>query len=270
MKRIGFLLLCSFLAYGSSPDRPRREISKTLELKSNGRLSLDTYKGSIDIKTWEKNQVQISVVIEPDDEFWNSGSDRDVEDVDIRITGGGEEVRVKSDYSKLERRRHNVIDWLGDNSFSLPLVHYSITMPKAARLNVKDYKSKTDIEGVASEIVFNTYKGEVRMRSVDGSVDLETYKGDVRVEFAKMKTATRFETYKGKVEVAIPRSNGFILETDFSSKTDFRCDYDVHTRAHGKRGREKDYYGTINGGGPELRLKSSKGTFRIRETHASL
>ena len=270
MKRIGLLLLCAFFAYGSSLEHPKREISKSFELKSTGRFSLDTYKGTIDIQTWDKNQVEVNVVIEADDEFWNSNSDADVNDVEIRMSGGGDEVRVKSDYSKLEHRHHNVIDWFGDNSFSLPLVHYTIKMPKTANLNVKDYKSTCDIADVASEIVFNTYKGTVRMKSVDGSVDLETYKGDIRVEFASLKKATRFETYKGEIEIGIPKTNGFSLETDFTRKTDFTCAYDVQTRSYGKRGREKEYYGSVNGGGPELKLKGSKGTFRIRESRTAL
>jgi hypothetical protein len=270
MKRILILLLLSFFSYGATPDRPKREISKTLPLKPTGRLTLDTYKGSIDIQTWEKNQVEVSVVIEPDDEFWNSSSDRDVEEVEIRISGGDDEVRVKSDYTKLERNRHSVISWFGENSFSLPLVHYAIKLPKTANLQVKDYKSKSEISGLSSDIVFNTYKGTVRMKSVDGSVDLETYKGEVRVEFAKLKRTTRFETYKGKIEVSIPKSNGFSLETDFTSKTDFSSDFDVLTRAHGRRGRDKDYYGSVNGGGTELKLKSGRGTIRLKESRGIL
>jgi hypothetical protein len=266
VKRIAVLLLLSFLSYGATPDRPKREISKTLSLNPTGRFTLDTYKGSIDIQTWEKNQVEVNVVIEPDDEFWNSSSDRDVDEVEIHISGGGDEVRVKSDYTKLERRRHSVIDWFGDNSFSLPLVHYTIKMPKTANLQVKDYKSKSEIAGLSSDIVLNTYKGSVRLNSIAGSVDLETYKGDVRVEFSKLKGATRFETYKGEIEISIPKTNGFSLETDFTSKTDFSSDFDVKERAHGRRSRERDYYGSINGGGPELKLKSGKGTFRLKES----
>ena len=44
---------------------------------------------------------------------------------------------------------------------------------------------------------------------VEGGVDLETYKGDVRIEYVSLSRSNRFETYKGEIEIVVPRGKGF-------------------------------------------------------------
>ncbi|MBI4428770.1 MAG: DUF4097 family beta strand repeat protein [Ignavibacteriales bacterium] len=243
-----------------------REISKTVPLNSDGTFSIDTYKGSITITTWDKREVEIHAVIEPDVQPWSGDEEEDVRDTDVRISGSANEVRVKTDYDKLRRHRDGFWGIFGENGHSLPYVHYTIKMPRTAQLRVKDYKSKTKISDLRADLELNTYKGEVEISNLEGSVDLETYKGEVDVVFSKLARGSRFETYKGDVRISLPKKTGFELDSDFGRRTDFTSDFDVQTRYRDRRRREADYYGSINGGGPRLQLKSEKGTFRLRQS----
>ncbi|MBI3697427.1 MAG: hypothetical protein HY238_21660 [Acidobacteria bacterium] len=192
--------LCAALVLGAAvfaaPVDPRtKEVRKTVDLNPDGQVAIDTYKGSITVKAWDNSRVEIYARVEPD------GTARDwkekIEATEIRIDDSPDSVRIKTDYEKvkqLSRRRLSLFDW---EDGTLPLVHYTIQMPRTARLRIKDYKSKTEIGSLRSEVDVDTYKGEVRISDLDGSLSLNTYKGEARVRFANLARRSRFETYKG-------------------------------------------------------------------------
>ena len=263
--RFLFVLLSAAVLTLSTLAQEIREISKTVPLNSDGRLTIDTYKGSITITTWDKKEVEIYAKIEPDEQLWSDDEEEDVKNTEIRISGSTSEVRVKSDYDGLRRHRGGFWGMFGENNISMPFVHYTIKMPRTAQLHIKDYKSKTKISDLRADVELNTYKGEVEISNLEGSVDLETYKGEVDVVFSKLAGGSRFETYKGDIRISLPKKTGFELDSDFGRRTDFTSDFDVQTRYHDRKRREADYFGVVNGGGPRLQLKSEKGTFRLRQ-----
>ena len=137
-------------------------------------------------------------------------------------------------------------------------------MPRTAQLRIKDYKSESRIEGLASSVTFNTYKGTVEIDDIIGGIDVETYKGNARISFASLNNDSHFETYKGTISVSVPKRNGFELRTDFEKHVHFSSDFTVETHEHGRKHSITDYFGKINGGGPTLYFKSTKGDIRLR------
>jgi hypothetical protein len=257
------LALCWLSVVASSQET--REINKTLPLKPDGRIAIDTYKGSVTIGVWDKEEVEIHAKIEADDSWSSKQAEEDVQDTEIRISGSEQEVRIKTDYGRV-RRNHDGFFGLFGTGTSLPLVHYAIKMPRTARLRIKDYKSETRIEDVRSDVEVNTYKGEVTISNCEGSLELETYKGRVAVTLSRLAGSSRIESYKGEITISLRKNTGFELETDFGRHTDFDSEFDVATRYRDRRGRIADYVGSVNGGGPRLFLKSEKGTFRLRQS----
>jgi hypothetical protein len=176
----------------------------------DGHLVIDTYKGSITVTTNDKPQVEVYVKIESDDAD-SRDAERDVADTEIEIHGTDKEVTLHTNYRNVERHNdHDFWDWITnpwEKSYSLPLVHYTIKMPRTAELRIKDYKSESHIEGLTSYLTINTYKGTVEVLDLNGGIDLETYKGDVRVSFTALKNDSHFETYKGKIDREHPKTN---------------------------------------------------------------
>ena len=244
-----------------------REINRTIPLKLDGHLVIDTYKGSISVATHDKPQVEVYVKIESD-EVDSRDAERDVADTEIEFHSTDQEVRIHTNYRNIERHNHHDFwDWITDpweQSSSLPLVHYTIKMPRNAELKIKDYKSDSHIEGLKSYLTLNTYKGNVEVFDLDGGIDLETYKGDVRTSFTQLKNDSRFETYKGKIAVNVPKQTGFELQTDFGRRVEFSSDFDVVTHERNRKHHQYDYSGKFNGGGPRIELNSEKGDIRLR------
>ena len=242
-----------------------REVSKTVTLKTDGEVVIDTYKGSITITTWDKPQVEIHARIEADDEFDTKYSAEKVRDTDIRIDASDSRVRIKTDYDNIHQRHNSFFSWFEDGSGSLPLVHYTISMPVTASLSIKDYKSTSSVKHLRSNVDFNTYKGSVEISELEGSIKFETYKGEARINFTKMSDRSRFETYKGKVTVELPKKAGFDLDADLEYRADFTTDFEVELTSHGKHHRNSEFHGPVNGGGPVLVLRSTKGDIRLRQ-----
>jgi hypothetical protein len=135
-------------------------------------------------------------------------------------------------------------------------------MPRTASLRIKDYKSETTISDLNADLEMETYKGSVELRNLNGGLLLNTYKGDVRAEFASLTSRSRVETYRGTIELRLPRSSRFDLHTDFGRHADLDSDFGHFVRS--SRNRDRATQGQINGGGPDLKLKSYRGTFRLK------
>ena len=244
-----------------------REISKTFPLKSDGHIVIDTYKGTITVLTNDKPQVEIRVKIESENAD-SQDAIRDIEDTEIEIHNTSNEVSLRTNYKKVGRENNfDIFDWLANPreiSNPLPLVHYTIKMPRTAELRIKDYKSESHIEGLTSYLTLNTYKGTVEVIDFKGGIDLETYKGNAHISFTSLQNDSHFETYKGKITVNIPRHNGFELQTDFEKHVSFTTDFDVERYELDRKHRYYNYSGQINGGGPTLNFNSKKGDIRLR------
>jgi hypothetical protein len=222
-----------------------KDFSKTVPLDAKGRFSLDTYKGSIHIAAWDQPRAEISARIEAEP-GWRS---MPVEDVEIRVDALSSDVRVKTEYL-----RHVFDDG------NLPLVHYTIHIPRGASLRVKDYKSDSEISGVQGEIEFDTYKGTAHIEGIQNALTLETYKGNIRAIFTQFAQNSRMNTYKGTIDVSLPRASAFDLH---STTHRGALDCDFPRTIHATRDlRSMD--GAVNGGGPLLRVSSYRGNIRLR------
>jgi hypothetical protein len=260
MKRLPFFtlaLLAAGLCAGAAAALEIKEVRRTIPLEPGGQVSVETYKGWIEVRTWDRPEVEVSARVEPDESSGDRHQPEKVRETQIRIEGSGRSVRIVSDYERV--RRHGMFGIFADKG-TLPFVRYAIRMPRGARLRIEDYKSETRAAGLEGGLELDTYKGRVVIAGVACPVRLETYKGEIRAEFTRFE-ASRFETYKGDIEIALPRATAFDLDADLGRRGDLSSDFETAIRASGEGGRHR---GSANGGGPALRLQTYKGSFRIR------
>ncbi|OGU73342.1 MAG: hypothetical protein A3H45_14525 [Ignavibacteria bacterium RIFCSPLOWO2_02_FULL_55_14] len=242
--------------------QPSREESKVFPLSAKGRVIIDTYKGSIDVSTWDKPEVEVHVRIVSDGHDRRHEEEK-VQDTRIRFDADDDIVRIKTDYRMVDKS-WSFFDLFDGDDGTLPMVHYTIKMPARAQLKVKDYKSESTIAGLRSDLEFESYKGELSVTDHHGAVDLETYKGDIDVEFADIGGASRFETYKGTIVVRVPDKEGFSLRADLGRRVDLDTNFPLE-RHRDRRNRDDERFRTdVNGGGPDLSIKSEKGNIRLR------
>ena len=237
-----------------------KEVHRTLSLDRDGRVSIDTYKGTVRVTTWDRPEVRVDALIEPDGDCRESREK--VRWTEVRISGGGASIEIKSDYDEVKHHERGFLGIFDFETGSLPFVRYTIQMPAASRLQIHDYKSGINVSNLKADLKLHTYKGTVRVAGLDGAARLDTYKGDVRVEFARFTRASRFDTHKGEIDVRLPKDSHFELDADTGRRGDIESDFAMTT--HAGRSRAARATGAVNGGGPELRLTTYRGTLRVK------
>jgi len=224
-----------------------KDIHKTFPLDSHGSVTIDTYKGSIHVTTWDRNEVDVSVRIEEDGELFSQSIKR----ADVRFDASSRDVRMKSD-----------TQWFFLDGVQ-PLYHYTVKMPRTASLRIKDYKSESDVSDLAADLQFNTYKGSLQLRNFSSGLTANTYKGDIHADFAAVTAPVRIDTYKGNIDLRVPRESRFDLSTDIGRRGG-DPDNDFARYVKTANSRDRVHRSQVNGGGPEVRVRSYKGEFRLR------
>lgn len=252
------LLVPALLAPPATAGAPEKTVTKTHALSPGGVVSVEAFKGTIRISTWDRAEVSVKARVVPDEPCDNDAEK--VERTDVVVDASAGRVSIRSDYDRVKGRFEWFGGWFHGSCSSLPFVHYEISLPRTAEVRVKDYKSKIDVAGLAGDLELETYKGTVDVRDLSGALDLETYKGDVRVETA-MKKDVRMQTYKGDLVVVVPKGAGFRLDVDPGRKGHFASGIDL---ANASRWEDERVRENVNGGGPLLRLETYKGELRVK------
>jgi hypothetical protein len=225
-----------------------KDIHRTLPLDSRGHVTIDTYKGTIRVSAWDRNEIDVAVRIEEDGDVFAQS----IRNADVRFDASASDVRMTSNNQ-----------WSFFLDGSAPLYHYTIRMPRNASLRIKDYKSESEVSDLAADLEINTYKGALQLRNFSGGLTVNTYKGEIRADFAAVTAPVRIETYKGSIELRMPRDSHFDLSTDLGRRRgDPDSDFARYVRT--SNSRDRTHRSQVNGGGPEVRVRSYKGEFRLR------
>jgi hypothetical protein len=229
-----------------------KEFHKVVPLDANGRVSIDSHNGSVNVMTWNQPNVGVDARIEPGD---FGGDAEDVAKTNVRITGGVSAVGIVSDYSAVGTHLH----WFGVTR-TLPLVHYTIHVPASALLKVEVHNAKVKVSGVHNDVSLQTHNGAIDVTDLDGAAKVETHNGSVRVVFANMTRPSRIETHNGSVDVNVPATTRMTVSVDGHRSDPFTSDLPMNVKVAGSA-----YSATINGGGPELRFVTHNGSLHLRK-----
>lgn len=134
-----------------------------------------------------------------------------------------------------------------------------------------------EVEGVTGELELSNTNGEIHVKDVKGPVSATTVNGDVSVVFTSAMVAApmAFSTLNGDVDVTLPASlkanvrlrsdNGEIF-SDFDIAMD-DTKPEIEEKREGGKYRlvvAREMTGRIQGGGPELFLKTFNGDILLR------
>jgi hypothetical protein len=135
------------------------------------------------------------------------------------------------------------------------------------------------VENVSGAIEISSANGNIKLLNVAGPVTANTTSGDIEAVLTRIPAdkPMSFATFTGDVDLSLPadakaslriKSNTGQLYTDFdiALKT-LPAEPERTTSKEGARFRvslERSVFGTINGGGPELKLQNYNGDIYIR------
>jgi Putative adhesin len=155
-----------------------------------------------------------------------------------------------------------------------------IQVPAHSSLHLSCINGGTiQVSGVDGEIELGNVNGSIEARDVGGSVVAHTTNGDVKVALRRIASdkPMAFSTFNGNVDVTFPADLRATVRVQ-SGRGDIYSDFEIASGirsgsavAGGKEGMhriavEQELHGTINGGGPEILLKTFNGNVLIHRS----
>lgn len=210
-KILGFSLLSLIFLYVQlvpllAQEKYEEKFEKTESLARDGKVILSNISGSIRVKGWEREEVQIKALKICEDSSFSRAQEK-AGAVTIEVTKTGNILNIETKYP--EQRQF----WRGE-SWNVS-VNYELLVPDKASLEVKSISGDIDIESVGGSAKANSVSGSVEiinagdgvdcnavsgtitLRNIAGNAYLKTVSGDIRV--TGIKGSVDAETVSGSV-----------------------------------------------------------------------
>ena len=234
-------------------------------------VTLTTFDGSIEVRPWDKPDVQ--VVIE------KRGRDHDdVSEIQVKAEQQGNRVEISVVEPKREHSGFN----LHFHNRSARLI---VSVPASSDVTAKSGDGSIDIEGVNGHAQLRSGDGSIRARMLNGDVDANTGDGSIKLD-GKL-TAVRVHTGDGSVTVRADAGSSAggdwdIVTGDGSVTIEvpdgFGAELDAHTGDGGIRMRDltlsnvtgnvgkNTLRGRLGDGGRAVRVRTGDGSITIRKS----
>lgn len=306
MRRSTFLLLapallfvagCDIEDFGSS-DRFTADFHYSQPLKPGGRVTVETFNGSVEIAGSDQDTVDVSGTK-------YAASQELLDQLKIEVVKTGDEVQIRT-VRPSERRgsmgakyvirvpRKVELERISTSNGSIHVndvdgparLHTSNGSVHAGSLkgslDVSTSNSGIEVEDFAGSAVLKTSNGRVRAEGISGQLEAQTSNGGIIVHLAKAEAGhpVRLDTSNGSIDLTIdqPLMNDVTATTSNSGITvHLAPSTAAHVKAHTSNGSISSDFdvkmqgeiskhsleGTIGAGGPMLELDTSNGSIHL-------
>jgi hypothetical protein len=295
--RLAIVALATVFAFAAPGLAGADVVERTFDVAAGGTLKLDTDRGSVEVRSIPGNQVRIKVEREArsgrDDDFElrfeQSGADVVVEGEAPSSWGWNSWNRFRVRFEIEVPERYNLdIDTSGGSIDIADLEGDVDCRTSGGSIRVADIAGRVDcrtsgggidigrIEGSVlartsggsiqidrsgGSVVAKTSGGSITVNEVLGSVEATTSGGSVRATLTDQPLADcRLSTSGGRIEVTLAGTIAVDLDASTSGG---RVNVDMPVLVQGTVGRTS-IQGEINGGGPQLHLRTSGGSIYVK------
>ena len=277
-------------------ERYNKDFHSSYPLKAGGRLSVETFNGSVDISGWDRDIVDISGT-----KYGPSQAEADDLRVDIETDADSVSVRVPRPSIRRNNQgarlvikipRNTRLDRITSSNGSLRAQDGSgparfRTSNGSIRvedlhgdLEAETSNSSIEVQGVDGETIAHTSNGHIRAERLGGSLDASTSNSSVHADITRADRPVRLDTSNGAVELTLPPkfSSGVHVDTNNGSITlrmaegtnarisartsNASISTEFEVRAQGDIGKNR-LDGVIGSGGPLIDLNTSNGGIHL-------
>jgi DUF4097 and DUF4098 domain-containing protein YvlB len=244
----------------ASGTRYTTDFHHSYPMATNGRLSVETFNGSIEVTGWDEPTVDISGTK-------YARTQQAADDLQVSIDHSANVVAIRVVRPSATRMNEGA--------------KFVIKAPRGVvldRLTSSNGSIRT-IDGVGPTRL-RTSNGSVRVTGLKGTLEAQTSNGSINAELTAAEGPVRLDTSNGSIELRLPgkfdddvrahTSNGSItvrapenLNARLTARTsNGRITSDMEVRTSGEISKTR-LEGTVGAGGPLLDLSTSNGGIRI-------
>lgn len=288
------LTACDIEDFGGF-ERYSRDVHYSYPLQPGGRVSVETFNGSVEISTWDQNTVDISGT--------KTGRTEDaVDSLKISVDNAPDSVAVRA-VRPSERRnnlgarfvikvpRNSVLERIVTSNAPIRVrdgVGPARLRTSNGSVRAEDFRGTLDVQtsngpidlvSLDGDITAHSSNGHIHAEEVSGSLDATTSNNGITASFERLKGDVHAETSNGPIELTLPdRFSDVRAHTNNSSITvhlppepnahviastsnsSITSDFDVQVRGEI---RKNHIDATLGAGGPTLDLNTSNGGIRL-------
>lgn len=227
-ERIGMLALWSATLL-AGPLVAQVEIDRRRPATARGEVDIESDFGSITVRGWERNEVQVQGTVAAGAESFDLDGDKEGVSISVDVPDAWMQASAE------------------DPAFRSTLV---VMVPAGSRLDIESVNAFVTVEGVTGRVEVRTVNGAVRVAGAPAAVDVETMTGaiEVRALAAPMEIESisgtvvvegatgevRIKTVSGKVSVGGKGVSALEISTttgpvDFAGSLAMRGEIDIET-----------------------------------------
>ncbi|NND72957.1 MAG: DUF4097 family beta strand repeat protein [Rhodothermales bacterium] len=279
----------------SAADKPdvdiKDTIKKTFEVRPGGSLYLDLDRGDVEVRIGSNNEVMIEVVriIGVDS---RAEAKEMLEAHELNFDHDGDDVSLES---RFDDDAWNWKRWRDKNRFRMTVTvlipqDYDVEVTSGAGniraesiegdIDIRTGAGNVDIGHIRGGVEISTGSGNISVSSVDGGMDVRAGAGNIMI--GDVRGELNAHTGAGNISARITRqpdkdsnlmtgagnvtaylADDISVNVDASAKVG-SCSTDFPLRVEGKW-MSKSFAGDINGGGPDLVLRSGVGNVSLKQ-----
>jgi DUF4097 and DUF4098 domain-containing protein YvlB len=225
------------------------EFHQTYPLAANGRIELENINGPVQIKAWDRNEVQV-------DAIKRAGSKQDLDEVQIKIRSDKNSLSIRTEYAE-----HNHT-WTRDNPGS---VDYVLMVPRNARLgDINLINGNLEVEGVNGEVRASCVNGRLTAHNLGGRTELSTVNGKLEASLDRLASAVEVSSVNASVLLTLPSDAKADVEASTISGS-ISNDFGIAVANHRFVGHELN--GELGGGGTRVRVSNVNGHIEIHHAN---
>jgi DUF4097 and DUF4098 domain-containing protein YvlB len=286
---------CDIADWGDS-QRYTHDFHYNFPLSTGGKLSLETFNGSVEITAWDQQTVDISGTT-----HGRTQADADNLKIQIDHTPAAVDIRVARQYDNRQREgakfiikvpRSTLVDRVTASNGGIRVedaVGPSRLRTSNGGVHIVSFKGNLDIHtsnapveltDVEGDVIANSSNGHIHATRLEGTLDGTTSNAGVKAEVLRSDRPVRVDTSNGSVDLVLPNGVGRELRVNTSnagitvrlpdkqnahvmartSNSSITTDFDVAARGEiGKHSLD----GTLGSGGPLIDLVTSNGGIRL-------
>lgn len=240
----------------------------TIDLSTPGKkgvLKMQNQKGPVAIKGTNRKDILIKYSSVEDENIKMEKQDNGL----TKISGGSPGFEV------IERDNKVSIE---SGFLSQKGLKFDIEVPTEFDLEIQAFMGgDVKVENIKGEVVIENFNGGIEASNISGSLIANSFNGSIKASFNQISTDTpmAFTNHNGDVDLSFPAS----LKATFKVKTEMGDLYtgfemDVKQEEMKKENKEGKWQhaflggwinAQVNGGGPEIKIKSHNGDVYIRK-----
>jgi DUF4097 and DUF4098 domain-containing protein YvlB len=282
MKRFFFtlLVLASAIALWSLDNSGERVVVPFSDPGKPGLIKADMINGGITVKGYDGKEVIVEakprghVIGDDKDEMEGDGEDENPDKhagmKRLLASGGGLDVEESKNVMEI-----SIPSWKAD--FDLTIQVPVNTSLELHTVNGGDIR----VENINGDIEVANVNGGIILSRIGGSAVAQTVNGDVKANFNRLdgKNPLSLITLNGDIDITLPATAKADLKLKIDNEGEIYSDFELalqnktektieDKRGHGGHYRvkiDKTMFGSINGGGQEITLKTFNGDILLRK-----